>query len=54
MESFVQVWWPYLLRDIDRFEKIQRRTTKSVRGLENYEYEERFRILKLHSFLKRN
>ena len=53
IESSVQAWCPYLLGDIDRLEKVQRRATKSVRDLENYAYEERLKILKLHSLSKR-
>ena len=41
-ESSVKAWCPYLLGDIDRLEKVQRRATKSVKGLGNYAYEERF------------
>ena len=53
LESSVQVWCPYLLENIDRLEKVQRRATKSVRGLDNYTYEERLKMLKLHSLSKR-
>ena len=44
---------PHLLGDMDRLEKVQERATKSVRGLGNYSYEERLRMLKLHSLSKR-
>ena len=53
LESSVQAWSPHLLGDIDRLEKVQRRATKSVRYLRNYTYEERLRMLKLHSLSKR-
>ena len=44
-------WCPYLLGD--RLEKVQRRATKTVIVLENFTYEERLKMLKLHSFTKR-
>ena len=47
LESSVQAWFPFLLGDIDRLTKVQRRATKLVRGLGNYAYEERLRMLKL-------
>ena len=53
MENSVQAWSPHLLGDIDRLEKVQARATKSVRGLGNYSYEERLKMLKLHSLSKR-
>ena len=53
MENSVQAWSPHLLGDIDRLEKVQERATKSVRGLGNYSYEERLRMLNLHSLSKR-
>ena len=47
LEKSVQAWGSYLLGDIDKLDKVQRRATKSVRSLENYTYEERLKILKL-------
>ena len=47
------IWSPYTARDIQAVEKIQRRATKMVRGLGNFSYEERLRILNLDSLEKR-
>ena len=38
----LQAWSPYLRKDIDVLEKIQRRATKLISGLRDLTYEERF------------
>ena len=43
------VWCPYLRKDIDQIEKIQRHFTKNIIGMKNLNYEERLRLLKLPS-----
>lgn len=47
LEYCVQVWSPYLQRDIDILERAQRRATKIVPALRNLPYEERLRRLNL-------
>ncbi len=42
-----QVWCPYLKKDVDAIENVQRRATKLVPELKNHPYEERLRRLKL-------
>ena len=41
LEYAVSVWSPYLKKDINTLEKVQRRTTKVVSCLKKYPYEER-------------
>ena len=47
MEYCVQVWSPYLRKDIECLERVQMSATKIVKGLRKMEYEERFRRLKM-------
>ena len=49
----VQVWSPYLRKDIECIEKVQRRTTKLVRGLKYKSYEERLALLQTTSLESR-
>ena len=45
LEYSSQVWSPYLVRDIDKIERIQRRFTKSLPGLSNLSYLDRLKEL---------
>ena len=38
---YIQAWGPFLRKDIDMLEKIQRRATKLIPGLRDLRYEER-------------
>ena len=49
LEYCAQTWSPYLLRDIDILEKVQRRATKCLHGLAHLPYESRLEKLDLYS-----
>ena len=43
LEYYVQFWVPQFKNDVDNLERVQRKVTKMVKGLEAMSYEERFR-----------
>ena len=53
LEYCIQMWSPQYKRDMDLLERIQRKATKMIHGMEHLSYEDKLRELGMFSLEKR-
>ncbi len=53
LEYAIQVWHPYLKKDIKKIESVQRRATSQINNLKNLDYTQRLKRLKLPTLIYR-
>ena len=53
VEYAVPVWFPYLEKDIEELETVQKRATKMLAATKGLDYEDRLRLLKLPTLVYR-
>ena len=49
LEYCVPIWSPYLVRDIEVLEKVQKRATKLIKGYEKLPYDQRLKSLGIYT-----
>ena len=53
LEYCVPIWTPYLVRDIEVLEKVQKRATKLIKGYEKLPYDQRLKSLGIYTLFCR-